>query len=79
MERKIVFCLTFFFVFGIIISNAAVEVGFIYLGDKGPFTSPALEFAEKVFDTTQLAKADLKSDKFKKFGVIWWHERDLVA
>ncbi len=76
MKRKFIFCLTFILLCGITISNAAVELGFIYLGDKGPFTSPALEFAEKVFDTTQLAKADLKSTKFKQFGVIWWHEGD---
>ena len=74
--RQMVFCLTFFLLCGISISNAAVEVGFIYLGDKGDFTTPALEFAKKTFNTEQLAKADLKSDKFKQFGVIWWHEGD---
>ena len=73
MKSKIVFCLTFLFIFGISISNAAVEVGFIYLGDNGPFTGPALEFAEKAFKTKQLAKADLKSDTFK---AVW---RYLVA
>ena len=74
--RQIVICLTFLLFFGITIGNAAVEVGFIYLGDKGPFTSPALEFAEKTFKTKQLAKADLKSGTLKEFGVIWWHEGD---
>ena len=74
--RQMVFCLTFLLLCGISISNAAVEVGFIYLGDKGDFTTPALEFAKKTFNTEQLAKADLKSDKFKQFGVIWWHEGD---
>ena len=74
--RQMVFCLTFLLLCGISISNAAVEVGFIYLGDKGPFTTPALDFAEKVFKTKQLAKADLKSNTFKEFGVIWWHEGD---
>lgn len=74
--RQIVFCLTFLLFFGITISNAAVEVGFIYLGDKGDFTEPALEFAEKTFKTTQLAKADLKSATFKQFGVVWWHDGD---
>ena len=73
---QIVFCLTFLLFFGITIGNAAVEVGFIYLGDNGNFTKPALEFAEKTFKTKQLAKADLKSDTFKQFGVIWWHEGD---
>lgn len=74
--RQMVFCLTFLLLCGISISNATVEVGFIYLGDKGDFTTPALEFAKKTFNTEQLAKADLKSDKFKQFGVIWWHEGD---
>ena len=69
MERKIVFYLTFLLCFGISIGNAAVEVGFVYLGDKGDFTAPALEFAEKTFKTKQLAKADLKSDTLKQFAV----------
>ncbi len=76
MERKIVFYLTFLFIFGISIGTAAVEVGFVYLGDKGPFTAPALAFAEKAFKTQSLAKADLKSNTFKQFGVVWWHEGD---
>ena len=74
--RQTVFCLTFLLLCGIGISNAAVEVGFIYLGDNGPFTSPALDFAEEAFKTKVLAKADLKSNTFKEFGVIWWHEGD---
>ena len=75
-SRQIVFCLIFLLFYGISISSAAVEVGFIYLGDKGPFTSPALDFAKNAFKTKQLAKADLKSNTFKEFGVIWWHEGD---
>ena len=75
-SRQTVFCLTFLFLCGMSISNAAVEVGFIYLGEKGNFTEPALEFAERTFKTKQLAKADLKSNTFKQFGVIWWHEGD---
>ena len=47
MERKIVIYLTFFLCFGITIANAAVEVGFVYLGDKGDFTAPALEIRRK--------------------------------
>ena len=74
--RQLVFFLTFLLLYGISISSAAVEVGFVYLGDKGDFTAPALEFAEKTFKTEQLAKADLKSDTFKQFGVVWWHEGD---
>lgn len=75
-SRYIVFCLTFLLLWGISVSNAAVEVGFIYLGDKGDFTAPALEFAKKAFKTQELGKADLKSNTFKAFGVIWWHEGD---
>ncbi len=75
-SRQTVFCLTFLVLCGMSIGNAAVEVGFIYLGEKGNFTEPALEFAERTFKTKQLAKADLKSNTFKQFGVIWWHEGD---
>ena len=75
-SRRMVLCLTFLLFCGMRIGNAAVEVGFVYLGDKGDFTAPALEFAERTFKTKQLAKADLKSDTFKQFGVIWWHEGD---
>ena len=76
MFRQIIFCLTFLLLCSISIGNAAVEVGFVYLGDNGPFTSPALKFAEDTFRTETLGKADLKGDKFKQFGVIWWHEGD---
>ncbi len=76
MQRKFIFCLTFMLLCVINISHAAVKVGFVYLGDKGAFTSPALEFAEKAFQTTQLAKGDLKSGTFKQYGVLWWHEGD---
>ena len=76
MERKIVIYLTFLLCFGISMGNAAVEVGFINLGKEGDFTAPALEFAEKTFKTKQLAKADLKSDTFKQFAVVWWHDGD---
>ena len=74
--RHITLCLTFLLLCGISIGNAAVEVGFVYLGDKGGFTEPALKFAEETFKTKVLAKADLKSATFKEFGVIWWHEGD---
>ncbi|MCG9132567.1 hypothetical protein J5I95_12885 [Candidatus Poribacteria bacterium] len=76
MQRIVIFSLTFLLCFGISIGDAAVEVGFVYLGDRGDFTEPALKFAEKTFKTTQLAKADLKSDTFKRFGVVWWHDGD---
>lgn len=76
MFKKGVICLTLMLICGLNIGNAAVEVGFLYLGDNGPFTKPALEFAKDTFSTTELEKGDIKSDKFKKFAVIWWHEGD---
>jgi hypothetical protein len=66
--------LTFILIFGINIGNAAVELGFIYLGDNGPFTSPALEFAEEAFKTELLAKADLKSDTFVNLITLHWQK-----
>ncbi len=76
MYRKLVFCLTLMVLCSLNIGNAAVEVGFVYLGDNGPFTSPALDFAKETYKTTELAKNDLKSTTFKKFAVVWWHEGD---
>ena len=54
--RQIVFCLTFLVCFGISMGDTAVEVGFIYLGDNGDFTAPALAFAEKTFKTEATLK-----------------------
>ena len=76
MYRKFIFFLTLMLICGLNIGNASVEVGFLYLGDNGPFTKPAMEFAKNTFSTTALGKADIKSDKFKKFAVVWWHEGD---
>ncbi len=76
MYRKLVFCLTLMLLCGLNIGNAVVELGFLYLGEDGPFTAPALEFAEDTYSTTQLGKNDLNSSKFKNFAVVWWHEGD---
>ncbi len=76
MHRKLIFCLTFILICGLNLGNANVEVGYLYLGDNGPFTKPALEFAKETFKTTELGKGDIKSDKFKKFAVVWWNEGD---
>ena len=76
MYRKLVFCLTLMLICGLNIGNAAVELGFLYLGEDGPFTAPALEFAEDTYSTTELGKNDLNSSKFKNFAVVWWHEGD---
>ncbi len=76
MCKKIIFYLTFMIIYGLNMGHAAVELGFMYLGDNGPFTAPALEFAKETYSTTQLSKVDLKSATFKRFAVVWWHEGD---
>ena len=76
MYRKFLFCLTLTLICGLNLGNASVEVGFLYLGDNGPFTKPAMEYAKDAFSTTVLGKGDIKSDKFKRFAVVWWHEGD---
>ncbi|MDE0315514.1 MAG: hypothetical protein OXM61_11470 [Candidatus Poribacteria bacterium] len=77
MFRKFLFCLTLMLICGLNLGNAAVvEVGFLYLGDNGPFTKPAMEFAKDTFKTTELGKGDIKSDKLKNFAVVWWNEGD---
>ncbi len=55
---------------------AAPKVAFIYMGDSGPFTEPALEFAEKAFDTTVLERNALTATDLTRFAVLWWHEGD---
>ena len=77
MYRIFLFCLTLMLICGLNVGNAAVvEVGFLYLGDNGPFTKPAMEFAKDTFKTTVLGKGDIKSDKLKNFAVVWWNEGD---
>lgn len=76
MYRKLVFCLTIILFCGLNIGNAAVEVGFLFLGENGPFTKPALEFAKDTFNTTQLAKKDINSAKLKQYAVVWWNDGD---
>ena len=66
--RQMVFCLTFLLLCGISIGNAAVEVGFIYLGDKGDFTAPALEFAEKTFKNRTTRESRLEE---RHFQTVW--------
>ena len=56
--------------------GAGLKVGYIVLGDEGPFTQPASEFAEKTFDTTRLAKKDLTLNTLDQFAVVWWHDGD---
>lgn len=75
MTRKVIIRLILLLICGLNTATA-FEVGFLHLGDNGAFTAPALEFANKTFKTSQLAKSDIKSAMFKKFGVVWWHDGD---
>jgi len=52
------------------------KIAFIFMGDDGPFTKPALDFASKTFDTTVLDRQGLTKTDLKKFSVVWWHEGD---
>ena len=49
-------------------------LGYISLGDIGPFTEPALEFAEETFSTTVLGGF---GDDLTQFAVVWWHDGDV--
>ncbi|MBD3183631.1 hypothetical protein GF312_15175 [Candidatus Poribacteria bacterium] len=51
-------------------------LGFIFMGDDGPFTEPALEFALRDFDTVELSRDDLTDVDLSQFAVLWWHEGD---
>jgi hypothetical protein len=54
-------------------ASKATTLGYISLGDVGPFTEPALAFAEAAFNTTVLG--DFGAD-LAQFDAIWWHEGD---
>jgi hypothetical protein len=51
-------------------------VAFISMGDNGPFTDPAMKFAQKAFNAQVLTRKDLGKVDFKKFAVVWWHDGD---
>lgn len=68
--------LMLFIIFVMRADAASVQVGFVSLGDEGPFTKPAWEFAKKRFNATRLERKDLKSETFKKYAVVWWHDGD---
>jgi len=63
---------------GIISISSALPptVAFISMGENGPFTEPAMKFAQKAFTTQVLAQKDLGKVDFKKFAVVWWHDGD---
>ncbi|HIE27042.1 TPA: hypothetical protein EYP66_07130 [Candidatus Poribacteria bacterium] len=65
------------FLVAIYSADAAVpKIAFIHMGDDGPFTKPALEFAKKAFDTKQLTRKQLTSTDLTQFAVVWWHDGD---
>lgn len=76
MLKKGIIYLTLILLCGLNLGLARLELGYLYLGEKGPFTKPALEFAEDTFSTSVLGKDDIKSDRLKKFAVVWWNEGD---
>lgn len=57
-------------------ASKETTLGFIYMGDNGPFTEPAVEFAEQTFAITVLERNSLTSGDLAQFSVVWWHEGD---
>lgn len=76
MYRILIISLTLILICGLNLGLARLELGYLYLGDNGPYTKPALEFAEDTFSTTVLGKGDIKSGRLKNFAVVWWNEGD---
>lgn len=76
MLKKGIIYLTLILLCGLNLGLARLELGYLYLGENGPFTKGALEFAEDTFSTTVLGKGDIKSDRLKNFAVVWWNEGD---
>ena len=76
MLKNGIICLTLILLCGLNLGLARLELGYLYLGDNGPFTKPALEFAQDTFSTKVLGKDDIKSDRLKNYAVVWWNEGD---
>lgn len=76
MYKTSIIFLTLILICGLNLGIAEIELGYLYLGDNGPYTKPALEFAEGTFSTKVLGKGDIKSDKLKNYAVVWWNEGD---
>ena len=77
---KRIMCVMFIIAFLVgITSNlpaANPTVAYISMGDNGPFTKPAMDFAQKAFGAQVLERKDLGKTDFKKFAVVWWHDGD---
>lgn len=55
---------------------AAQGIAIMALGDEGPFTAPAVDFATDDLNATRIDRADLKGDGLRQFSVLWWHDGD---
>ncbi|MBT3265747.1 hypothetical protein HN371_01275 [Candidatus Poribacteria bacterium] len=55
---------------------AAQGLGIMALGDEGPFTAPAIDFATGELDAARIDRADLKGDDLRRYSVVWWHDGD---
>jgi len=55
---------------------AAEGVGIMSLGDEGPFTAPALDFATGDLGAEHIDRAELKGDDLRRYSVVWWHDGD---
>lgn len=76
MIKKVIICLTLFLCCGLNLGNAQVTLGYLYLGDNGPYTKPALEFAQDTYNTKVLGKGDIKRAQLENYAVVWWNEGD---
>lgn len=76
---KQLFVLAFILVFLALVKHAnavAPTVAFISMGDKGPFTQPAQDFAEEKLKATLLDRGEISFENFSKYAVVWWHDGD---
>ena len=76
MIRKVTLMSLILFILIVSTDAAPLDVGFVILGDEGPFTKLAVEFSEKTFNTDRLERNDLNSGTFKQYAVVWWHDGD---
>ncbi len=61
MIRKVTLMSLILFILIVSTDAAPLDVGFVILGDEGPFTKLAVEFSEKTFNTDRLERNDLNS------------------
>jgi hypothetical protein len=54
----------------------AQGIGVMALGDEGPFTAPALDFATDDLGADLIDRAELRGDDLRRYSVVWWHDGD---